>query len=309
MSVMDILDTREAFSFEVFPPRTDVGMEALCGEGGVLDQLYALKPDYIACTYGAGGADVGKNLEVLDKIVRDGKTTGMTHFTCIGNTREGIKEQLQTYLDHGINHMLALRGDLPTGWTGTGGDLHYATELVTFVRQEFGDRFTIAVSGSPEGHIACSSLEADIAFLKQKQDNGADYIMTQLCWDMDQFRYWLDAIRAAGIRLPVDVGVMPILDQAATISMALSRNGCVMPRALCEIISKNWIFPNPFVKDPFDADVEAKKASFKAAGIEYTIRQIEEYRACGVNGIHLYTQNGYEDVALIAREAGLLRYM
>ena len=99
MSVMDILDTREAFSFEVFPPRTDVGMEALCGEGGVLDQLYALKPDYIACTYGAGGADVGKNLEVLDKIVRDGKTTGVTHFTCIGNTREGIKEQLQTYLD------------------------------------------------------------------------------------------------------------------------------------------------------------------------------------------------------------------
>ena len=306
MTVAEIMDKRSAFSFEVFPPKTDVGMEKLCGEGGVLDQLYTLHPDYISCTYGAGGTNVGKNLEVLDKIVADGKCTGVTHFTCIGNTKEGIRQQLQTYLDHGINHMLALRGDLPFGWTGTGGDLHYATELVKFVRQEFGDKFTIAVAGSPEGHIQCRSLDADIAFLKQKQDNGADYIMTQLCWDMDQFRYWLDAIRAAGIWLPVDVGIMPILDQAATINMALSRNGCVMPRELCEIISKNWIFPNPFEKEPFDANVAEKKAAFKEAGIAYTIRQIDEYRACGINGIHLYALNKYDDVDRIAREAGLL---
>ena len=211
MRVSEIFEKRAAFSFEVFPPKTDVGMQKLCGEGGVLDQLYTLNPDYISCTYGAGGTNVGKNLEVLDKIRKDGKCTPVTHFTCIGNTKEGIKDQLNTYLAHGINHMLALRGDLPFGWTGTGGDLHYATELVKFVRQEFGDKFTIAVAGSPEGHIACRSLEADIAFLKQKQDNGADYIMTQLCWDMDQFRYWLDAIRGAGIWLPVDVGIMPIL--------------------------------------------------------------------------------------------------
>ena len=141
---------------------------------------------------------------------------------------------------------------------------------------------------------------------KQKQDNGADFIISQLCWDMDAFRYWLDAIRGAGIWLPVDVGIMPILDQAATINMALSRNGCVMDRKLCEIISKNWIFPNPFEKEPFDADVEGKKASFKAAGIEYTINQIDEYRACGVDGIHLYALNKYDDVANIAKMAGLI---
>ena len=86
MSVVDILDKRNTFSFEVFPPKTDVGMEKLCGEGGVLEKLYTLNPDYISCTYGAGGTNVGKNLEVLDKIVKDGKTTGVTHFTCIGNT-------------------------------------------------------------------------------------------------------------------------------------------------------------------------------------------------------------------------------
>ena len=109
------------------------------------------------------------------------------------------------------------------------GDFNYATDLVKFVRDQYGDKFEIAVAGSPEGHIShAEALEADIAVLKQKQDNGADYIMTQLCWDMEQFKYWLDAIRKAGVTMPVDVGVMPILDQAATINMALSRNGCVM---------------------------------------------------------------------------------
>ena len=308
MSVMEIFDKRSAFSFEVFPPKTDKGMENL---GKVLDQLYTLKPDYISCTYGAGGTNVGKNLEVLDKIVKDDKTVGVTHFTCIGNTKEGIRQQLQNYLDHGINHMLALRGDLPFGWTGTGGDLHYSSQLVKLAREEFGDKFTIAVAGSPEGHIQCRSIEADIAFLKQKQDNGADFIMTQLCWDMDQFRWWLDAIRAAGIWMPVDVGIMPILDQKATINMALSRNGCVMPRALCELISKHWIFPDPFTNEinSTDALAEQKKADFKKAGIEYTVRQIDEYRACGIDGIHLYALNKYDDVACIAKEAGLVDHI
>ena len=306
MSVAEIYENRATFSFEVFPPKTDVGMEKLCGAGGVLEKLYTLNPDYISCTYGAGGTNVGKNLEVLDKIRADGKCEPVTHFTCIGNTKEDIRTKLQTYLDHGIDHVLALRGDLPFGWTGTNGDLHYATELVKFIRKEFGDKFTIAVAGSPEGHIQCRSLEADIAFLKQKQDNGADFIISQLCWDMDAFRRWLDAIRDAGIWLPVDVGIMPILDQAATINMALSRNACVMDRKLCEIISKNWIFPNPFDKEPFDADVEGKKASFKQAGIEYTINQIDQYRACGVDGIHLYALNKYDDVAYIAKAAGLI---
>lgn len=303
MKVTDIMAKRMAFSFEVFPPKTDAGMEKLIGKGGVLDRLCAMKPDYISCTYGAGGSNVGKNLEVLDAVKK--KTTGVTHFTCIGNTRDGIREQLQAYLEHGIDHILALRGDLPFGWTGTGGDLHYATELVKFVRDTFGDKFTIAVAGSPEGHIQCRSLEADISFLKQKQDEGADFIMTQLCWDMDQFRYWMDAIRAAGINMPVDVGIMPVLDAKATINMALSRNGCVMPRALCEIISKNWIFDSPFTPTESEASVAAKKASFKEAGIDYTIRLIDEYRVCGISGIHLYTLNQYEDVARLVRDSGI----
>lgn len=305
MTVPEILEERSAFSFEVFPPKTDAGMEKLCGADGVLNHLYELKPDYISCTYGAGGTNVGKNLEVLTKIKQDGKAIPVTHFTCIGNTREGIKEQLENYLAHGIDHMLALRGDLPFGWTGTGGDLHYATELVAFVRKTFGDKFSIAVAGSPEGHIACRSLDADISFLKQKQDEGADYIMTQLCWDMNAFRHWLEKIRKAGIWLPVDVGIMPVLDIAATVNMALSRNGCVMDRKLCEIISKNWIFPNPFAPNESEESIKAKKASFKEAGMEYTIRLIDEYRACGIDGIHLYALNKWEDVTRLVKESGI----
>ena len=304
MKMSDLMKKRMAFSFELFPPKTEVGEQKLLGEGGVLDKLAGLKPDYISCTYGAGGTNVGKQLPVL-KAIKSKNMAAVAHFTCVGNTREGMKEQLQNYLDNGIDHILALRGDLPFGWTGTGGDLHYATELVKFVRDEFGDKFTIAVAGSPEGHIACRSLEADISFLKQKQDEGADYIMTQLCWDMDQFRYWVDAIRAAGVTMPIDVGIMPVLDAASTINMALSRNGCVMPRELCEIISKYWIFPNPFVSDPYDADVEGKKAAFKEAGLEYTVRLIDEYRVCGINGIHLYALNKYDDVARLVAMSGI----
>ena len=301
MKLSEAMKNKMLLSFELFPPKTDKGMENL---PGTIEHLCKYQPEYISCTYGAGGTNVGKNMDVC-KMIQDAGTIPVTHFTCIGNTAEGIKEQLQNYLDNGVDHMLALRGDLPFGWTGTGGDFAYATDLVAYVRKEFGDKIEIAVAGSPEGHIACRSLESDIAVLKQKQDNGADYIMTQLCWDMEQFKRWLDAIRTAGVTMPVDVGIMPILDQAATINMALSRNGCVMPRKLCEIISKNWIFPNPFDKDPFDAAVDEKKAAFKEAGIEYTIRQIDEYRALGVNGIHLYALNKWKDVSEIIDRCGL----
>lgn len=296
-----MMKEKQLLSFELFPPKTDKGMENL---PGTIEHLCEFKPEYISCTYGAGGTNVGKNMDVC-KMIQDAGTIPVTHFTCIGNTREGIKEQLENYLANGVDHMLALRGDLPFGWTGTGGDFKYATDLVAFVRKEFGDKIEIAVAGSPEGHIACRSLDADIAVLKQKQDNGADYIMTQLCWDMEQFKRWMDAIDKAGVTMPVDVGIMPILDQAATINMALSRNACVMPRALCELISKYWIFPNPFDKEPFDAAVDQKKADFKKAGIEYTIKQMDEYRALGINGIHLYALNKWKDVTDIINASGI----
>ena len=301
VKLSDMMKKRQLLSFELFPPKTDRGMANL---SETIQQLCRYKPEYISVTYGAGGGNVGANRQVC-RMVRNAGTVPVTHFTVIRNTKQGIREQLETYLKEGVDHILALRGDFPRGETSTGGDFNYATDLVKFIRDEFGEQFEIAVAGSPEGHISCRSPEADIGVLKMKQDNGADYIMTQLCWDMEQFERWLDKIRKAGVTLPVDVGIMPILDQAATINMALSRNGCVMDRELSRLISKYWIFPNPFDKAPFDDSLEQKKADFKKAGIEYTIRQIDKYRSLGVEVIHLYDMNKWKDVSQIIERSGI----
>lgn len=301
VKLSDMMKKRQLLSFELFPPKTDRGMTNL---SETIQQLCRYKPEYISVTYGAGGGNVGANRQVC-RMVRNAGAVPVTHFTVIRNTKQGIREQLETYLKEGVDHILALRGDFPRGETSTGGDFNYATDLVKFIRDEFGEQFEIAVAGSPEGHISCRSPEADIGVLKMKQDNGADYIMTQLCWDMEQFERWLDKIRKAGVTLPVDVGIMPILDQAATINMALSRNGCVMDRELSRLISKYWIFPNPFDKAPFDDSLEQKKADFKKAGIEYTIRQIDKYRSLGVEGIHLYAMNKWKDVSQIIERSGI----
>ena len=136
MKLSEMMKEKQLLSFELFPPKTDKGMANL---PGTIEKLCEFKPEYISCTYGAGGTNVGKNMDVC-KMIQDAGTVPVTHFTCIGNTREGIKDQLQNYLDNGVDHMLALRGDLPFGWTGTGGDFKYATDLVAYVRKEFGDK-------------------------------------------------------------------------------------------------------------------------------------------------------------------------
>ena len=302
MSVMDALRRRAALSFEVFPPKTDAGLKTLCGGDGILSQLYTLRPDAISCTYSPGGSDAGKNLAVLDAVRSDGRCTPVTHFPCVGNTKASVLHQLQTYLDHGIRHIFLLPGTLPSQWAE--GDFSSVPDLAAFIRREFGDAFTIAAAGSPEGLPDSHPLEAEIELLKRAQDSGADYLITRLCWDVDAFRRWLDAIRASGITLPVEASVLPVLDQAETVSEVLSHSSAI-PNSLCRIIAKHWILPNPFVKDPFDADVERKKADFRKAGLEYTLTQIQAYQDSGAGGIHLRTRNRYEDAALIVKESGL----
>jgi len=193
------------------------------------------------------------------------------------------------------------------GWTGPTGEFPHAVDLIRFARSEFGDKFVIACAGSPEGHVRSENLEEDIAFLKQKQDAGADFIMTQLCWDFDQFYRWLDATRRAGITLPVDVGVMPVLNIASVINIALSRNGCVIPRELSRMISRHWIFPNPFAPEEPEDVIAAKKAAFREEGFAYTARLIEEYQALNIAGIHLYTMNRFDDITRLAIGTGLAR--
>lgn len=304
MTVPQIMSDRRTFSFEVFPPKTETGFEKLCSSGGVIDKLISMNPDYISCTYGVGGTNAGRNSDVIASIKSHESCIPMTHYTCIGRGLEESERILKTHLDNGINHVLALRGDKPLDWTERTPGMKHSSELVSLIREKFGNSFTVAVGGYPEGHVECESFDRDIEYLKMKQDLGADYIITQLCWDMDQFKRWLEAIRKAGITLPIDVGIMPVTAQTGVITQSLSRNACVMDRALCEIITKYWIFPNPYAPD--DPDMESKKEDFRKAGLDYTVSQIESYKQCDINGYHLFAMNKYEDVAYVAKNAGLV---
>lgn len=285
MKISDILKEKMTFSFEVFPPKEEKPIEPLLE---TLKRLYGFRPDFISCTYGAGGTNVGRNMEICKEISQSGVTVPLTHFTCIGNTKEGIKKELEDYTRGGVENVLALRGDIPEGWTDTRGDFQHANQLIQFIKESFPN-MGIAAAGAPEKHIQCATIEEDIAHIRMKQDAGADYIMTQLCYDLEQFERWVDLLRKAGVILPIIVGIMPVLNKEATIRMTLSMNGCSIPRDLAEIISKYYNNPE----------------EFKKAGKEYTVKLMYRYMNLGVNGLHLYTLNKYDEVAEIIRTAGI----
>ena len=136
MKLTEVLKSRMSFSFEVFPPRTDAGMERL---REALNHYYNFKPDFISCTYGAGGSNAGRNVEICQSIKEDGLTEVLTHFTCIGNTKEKIDGELQNYLSLGVENILAMRGDLPAGWEGTQGDFSHADGLIRYIKTRFPD--------------------------------------------------------------------------------------------------------------------------------------------------------------------------
>jgi methylenetetrahydrofolate reductase (NADPH) len=284
MKIIDILKERMSFSFEVFPPKTDKGMVNL---RAAMKHYYEFKPDFISCTYGSGGGNAGRNAEVCEILKADGATEVMTHFTCIGNTKENIKNEILHYRSIGIENILAMRGDLPKGWQGTQGDFSNADGLINFINKEFPD-FCIAAACYPEKHILAPSFSSDIAHLRTKQDMGAKFLVSQLCHDVDAFTIFVDRIRKAGINVPVVLGVMPVLDKDAIIRMTLS-NGCSIPAELAAIIGKYGD----------NAD------DFKKAGIDYTINQIFRFIAAGIVGLHIYTLNKYEDVETIITTSGI----
>lgn len=283
MKISEILKEKMSFSFEVFPPKTDKPMEPLLE---TLDKLYRFKPDYVSCTYGAGGTNKGRNVEVC-KAIHDSGNNAMTHFTCIGNTREDISKSMEEYRDMGIQNVLALRGDLPEGWEDTGGYFSHADRLIRYIKEEFPD-FCVGGACYPEKHLTARSLNADVAHLRSKQDNGAEFLMTQFCYDVEAYERYLDKIRTAGIHIPMIVGVMPVLFKDGLIRMTLS-NGCSIPSEVAEIIGK-------YGDNPED---------FKKAGKEYTIDLIYKYINMGIDGLHIYSLNKYKDLAEIINDSGL----
>ena len=270
-------------SFETFPPKDDRPLEPIFN---TINKLSGLSPDFISCTYGAGGTNKGQQRAILQYIAEHG-VKAMANYTCIGNTKQNVRTLIEDYCSFGVNTFLALRGDFPKGQTTTGGDFDYGCQLISYLKENYPE-LEIVGGCYPEKHLNSSDMDAEISFLCSKQTAGVDFVISQLCHDLDNYFTYVDKARKAGFSLPMVHGLMPVLSKEGIIKMTLA-NGCSIPRELAEIIGKYGDCPD----------------DFKKAGKEYTVRQIHRLLSEGVEGIHIFALNKYDDVADIVQAAGL----
>jgi methylenetetrahydrofolate reductase (NADPH) len=279
---------RPVISFEFFPPKTAEGDQNLLEKH--IPALLQAKPDYCSVTYGAGGSTRDKTLMIVDRIQRQHGLTALAHLTCVGHTREQVRELLEKIRALGCRNILALRGDPPGGsaFQPTPGGFEFAAQLVRFIR-ESGD-FSVGVAGFPEGHIACKEgKHADWRHLKEKVDAGADYVLTQLFFDnADYFEFRDQVAGKLGVRAPLVPGIIPILS-AGQITKFTQLSGSKIPAAL-------------------RAKLEQLTGNDEAAaefGIEYATRQCEELLRAGVPGLHFYTLNKSHSTVKVLKNLGL----
>ena len=237
------------------------------------DEIAKLNPSYISVTYGAGGGTSKNTAKIASHIKDDLGVMSLAHLTCASSTKEEVGEVIENLKAHGIENILALRGDIPEGMTFPDGDrFHYAYELVQEIKKH-GD-FCIGAACYPEGHVEQEHKEDDIRYLKQKVDSGVDFLTTQMFFDNDIHYNFLYRIREAGITVPVLPGIMPITS-AAQMKRSQELSGTVFPRRFLAIL------------DRFGSSPEA----MKQAGIAYATDQIIDLLANGVNNIHIYSMN------------------
>jgi methylenetetrahydrofolate reductase (NADPH) len=282
---------RPAISFEFFPPRTPEGDRALLEQ--TVPALTSLKPDYCSVTYGAGGSTREKTIEIVDRLQRDHGLTAMMHLTCVNATRAQLEEVVTEARRRGIQNLLALRGDPPDGateWTATEGGFRYSSELVAFLRGLGG--FSIGTAGFPEGHIAQNEGKlVDWGYLRDKVQAGADFIITQLFFDNEDFlRFREHMAEKLGVNVPIIPGILPILSHGQTKKFV----------NLC-----GARLPEPFLQrlDAIGND-DAAVADF---GIEHATRQCEELLKSGVPGLHFYTLNKPRSTTRILAALGLAK--
>lgn len=256
-------------SYEFFPPKTPEGVVKL---RGVRQALYARRPTFCSVTYGAGGSTQQGTFATVGEILAEG-VDAASHFSCIGATRETVRTQLAELQAMGVRRLVALRGDLPSGY-GAGGGFHYASDLVAFIRAETGDAFHIEVAAYPEIHPQARSPEADLQAYAAKVRAGADSAITQYFYSADAyFRFCEDAQRL-GLDVPVVPGIMPI--GSSTQLMRFSDAcGAEIPR---------WI---RLRLQGFGDDI----ASIKSFGLDVVTGLCEQLRAGGAPGLHFYTMN------------------
>jgi methylenetetrahydrofolate reductase (NADPH) len=256
-------------SLEFFPPKTPEGMTKLAAARA---QLYALKPEFCSVTYGAGGSTQRGTLQVVQEI-RDEGGVGVPHFTCIGATRAGVGEVLDGFRDAGLERLVALRGDLPSG-AGSFGEFRYATELIEAIRGHSGEHFHIEVAAYPETHPQARSPEADLKAFAAKLAAGADSAITQMFFNADAYFRFVDDVRALGVDIPIVPGIMPITNSSGLMRFA-DNSGCEIPR---------WM---RLRLQSFGDDT----AAIKAFGLEVMARLCERLVAGGAPSLHFYTMN------------------
>jgi len=283
MTVAELMSKKTTLSFEVFPPKDGVPLDKI---RETIRRLAELGPDFFSCTFGAGGTARGRNAEVCD-IVSSGGGLAVPHLVCIGSSRAGIREIAEGYRERKLANILALRGDFPEGRESAPGDFAYASELIAFLSAEFPG-LCIGAAGYPETHLRAASAQADIDCLRAKQDSGAAFVMTQLCYDAEAFERYLGRIRKAGVTIPVAAGIMPVLAYDPTIRMTIS-NGCSIPADLAALLGRRQSDPEGLAK----------------AGAEYTAGLIRRFAAAGANGLHVYSMNRWGKIAEILQGAGL----
>ena len=257
-------------SLEFFPPKTTEGVTKLAA---VRQQLYALEPQFCSVTYGAGGSTQDGTFAAVKAILEEG-VEAAPHFSCIGASRESIREKLAQFANSGIRRIVALRGDLPSGYGGGNGEFHYASDLVAFIRAETGDRFHIEVAAYPEMHPQSRSPQADLQAYVVKVKAGASSALTQMFFNADAYFRFVDEARAHGADVPIVPGIMPITNASGIIRFADSC-GADMPR---------WI---RLRLQGYGDDAD----SIKAFGLDVIARLCERLRDGGAPGLHFYTMN------------------
>ena len=272
------------FSFELFPPKTPEGYAKLLH---TIQLLCELKPDFISCTYGAGGGSRGKTLEIVDHIQKKHGTIGVAHLTCVMHTKDELKKILDEIKRLGIHNVLALRGDAPRdnpNWQPGVENFRYSSDLVGFMRTGFGDYFGIGVAGFPEGHVLCPDRDKDAEFLKKKTDAGADFIITQLFFENKDYFDYVGRLKKLGVTQRVIPGVLPITDYNA-LARFCGLCGASIPKKIHDTFGS--------IKDDPEKTLQA--------GIQFCVEQCQGLLAGGAPGIHFYAMNKIHPVDTILK--------
>lgn len=271
MSTNEQTTKQQILSFELFPPKTPEGMAQLAEH---VERLDAVAPAYFSVTYGAGGSTRDRTFETVS-LLRGRGIDVAPHLSCIGSTRAEIRDVLSHYRAHGIHRIVALRGDLPSGMgAGSSGEVKYASELVSFIREETGRAFHIEVAAYPEMHPQAPSLRQDLENFKRKVDAGADAAITQYFYNADAYFAFVDACDRLGIRIPIVPGVMPITNYARLARFS-DACGAEIPR---------WIRTR---LEGYGEDID----SIRALGHDVVLKLCRRLLDGGAPGLHFYTMN------------------